>query len=93
MEGIEQQLQHLPRRRGLRPLPESLSEIPQRRVHRVAEPRYLLPKLDDGGPHAGDGGVDIDEPGAEADEVSIVAIDEVDELGLEGGEMGSELLG
>lgn len=93
MERVEEQLEDLPCRGGLGPLPEPILEALERGGDGGAEALDLVPELGDGGAHPGDGGVDVDEAGGEADEVGVVAVDEVEELGLEGGEVVAELAG
>lgn len=91
MERVEQQLQHLPRGRGLRPLPQAVAQGDERSLHAAPEPLDLVPQLQKRGPHPHDGGVHVDELGAEVDEIVVVAVDEVDELVVEGGEVAPEL--
>ncbi|KAG0488169.1 hypothetical protein HPP92_006980 [Vanilla planifolia] len=52
--------------------------------------RRPCPEFSKRGTHAGDGGIDVDETGAETDKVGIVSVDEFYQLGLECSEVGSE---
>lgn len=91
MKCIKQQLKNLPRRRRLSSLPQPISQRGERRLNGRAEGGNALPEVGERGPHAEDGGVDVDELGAEADEVGVVAIDEINKVGIEGGEVRTEV--
>lgn len=93
MGGVEQQLEKLACSRGSRALLEAGAECGEPGGRSGAEGGDLVPELGERGPHARGGGIDALEAGAEADEVCVVAVDEADELGAEGGEVGAELGG
>lgn len=85
MEGVEQQLEDLAGGGSLGTLAEAAAEVGEGGVDDGAEGGDLVAELSKWGAHASDGGVDVDKAGAEADEVRIIAVDEVDKLRLKGG--------
>lgn len=85
MEDVEQQLERLAGGGGGGALPEPVFEGGEGGIDGAAEEGDLFAELEERGAHAGDGGVDVDELGGEADEVGIVAVDEVNEVAVEGG--------
>lgn len=91
MERVEQQLQHLPRGCGLRPLLQAIAQRHERSLHAAPEPFDLVPQLQQRSPHPHNGGIHVDELGAEVDEIVVVAVDEVDELVVEGRQVALEL--
>lgn len=91
MKRVEQKLEGLSCRRGLRPLLQTVLEGHKRAIHGAPILVDLLPELHQRGPHAHHGGVDVDELGAEVDEVGVVAVDQVDKLVVEGGQVRLEL--
>ena len=94
MKGIEQNLQGLFRRRGFRSLLQPALESNKRAIDGGTVLLDLFAEFEERSAHSHDGGVDVDELGAEVDEVGVVAVDEVDELVVERSavrlELGSE---
>lgn len=83
MKRVEQQLQDFSRLIGLSALLQAALQRRERAVNRAAESQDLLLDLEERRPHTYDGAVHINELGAEADEISIVAVDKLDQLVLE----------
>lgn len=91
MKGVEQELEGLSGSGGLGALAEAVLEGRKGGLDGEAALQDLAAEVIEGGADADDNALDVDEVGAEVDEVVIVAVDEVDQLVIEGGEMGSEL--
>lgn len=91
MEDVEQQLERLAGGGSGGALPEPVVEGGEGGLDGGAEDGDLVAELEERRAHAGDGGVNVDELGGEADEVGVVAVDEINEVAVEGGEMGAEV--
>lgn len=85
VKRIEKKLQSLSSGGHLRSLPQAALDGDKRDLDGSSELLDLVAELDERGPHSHDDSVDVDELGAEVDEVGVVAVDEVDELVVEGG--------
>lgn len=88
---VKQQLQDLPGGGSLGALLQPILQRHKRRLHAAPEPLDLLPELNQRSSHPDDSGIDIDELGAQVNEVIVIAVDEVNEFVIEGGEVGLEL--
>lgn len=91
VKRIEKKLQSLSSGGHLRSLPQAILDGDKRDLDGSSELLDLVAELDERGPHSDDDGVDVDELGAEVDEIGVVAVDEVDELVVEGGEVAVKL--
>ena len=87
MKSIEQQLQNLPRSSGIGSLLQPTPQCEKRSLHRSTKRSNLLANPKERGAHADNSLIDIDELGAQAHEISVVSIDEINELAVEGGEV------
>lgn len=91
MKRVKKKLQSLSSTSSLRSLLQSVLDRNERDLNGSPELLDLLAELHERGAHPHDGGVDVDELGAEVDEVGVVAVDEIDKLVVEGGEVVVEL--
>lgn len=91
VKRIQQHFQNLSSSGRLRSLLQTVRQSHERPLHASSKRFDLLSELQQRGPHAHHGGVDIDKLGAEIDEISVVTVDKVDEFVVEGGKVGLEL--
>lgn len=84
---IKEKLQSLSRGGSFRPLLQTILNGDKRNFNRSSELLDLLSEFNERGAHPHDGGVNVDELGAEVDEIGVVAVDEIDEFVVEGGEV------
>lgn len=87
MKRIKEKLQSLSGGGSLRSLLQSILYGDKRNLNGSSELLDLLTELHERGTHAHNDGVHIDEVGTEVDEIGIVAVDEIDEFVVEGGEV------
>ena len=87
MKSIEQQLKNLPRSSGIGPLLQPTPQREKRSLHGSPKRSDLLADPKERGAHADNSLIDIDELSAQAHEISVVSIDEINELAVEGGEV------
>lgn len=91
MKCIEQKLQDLSGFGGIRSLLQPVLQSHQRTFDGASELLNLLSELHQRSSHPHHCGVDIDELGAEVDEIGVITVDQVDELVVEGRQVALEL--
>lgn len=75
MKRVEQKLQDLASRRGLGSLAQAILQSRERILDAVSEQQDPVAELRERSSHPHDGAVDIDEFGAEVDEIGVISVD------------------